>query len=90
MKTAQGTATGGAIYNQKNIKGVNASFLNNYTSGSNKLVLGGAVYTSSDMTFTAGGNNRFFSDNYTKDNLRGKNYNAIFVQHLFIIADNHV
>ena len=79
MKTAQGTATGGAIYNQKNIKGVNASFLNNYTSGSNKLVLGGAVYTSSDMTFTAGGNNRFFSDNYTKDNLRGKNYNAIFV-----------
>ena len=49
---------------------------------SDLLALGGAVYTSSDMTFSAGGKVRTISGNYTEDTKRGKNYNGLFVYKL--------
>ena len=79
VQTTSKEAFGGAVYNQKNIKSISGSFLGNHADDGTNPASGGAVYTSSDMTFTSGGENRFFSGNYTKDKLRGKNYNAVFV-----------
>ena len=75
-------ASGGAIYNSGTIGDITGDFLNNYAkrTSTTGLALGGAVYTTKDMTFTAGGEEHYMSGNYTEDSTRGKNYNAIFVR----------
>lgn len=70
---------GGAIYNKKStISNLSGSFKNNFAK-SNALALGGAIYTNSSMGFLADEQHNVFSGNYTEDNIRNKNYNAIFV-----------
>ena len=54
--------------------------------------LGGAVYVGEEngpLTFKSQNQNLFFSGNYTKDVVRGKNYNAIFLD-TYNLAINHV
>ena len=71
---------GGAIANFGNIDNISGSFIGNYakTNSSDSLALGGAIYTTSDLTFIADNDTNIFSGNYTQDK-RGKINNAIFV-----------
>lgn len=85
-------AIGGAISNNGTIGktdedgnligGIYGSFINNYakTESDSNLVLGGAVYTTTDMNFIADNKTNYFTGNYTKDPTQGKVENAIFVQ----------
>lgn len=102
--SAQTTAYGGAIYNTGTIgiatngtaKGISGSFLNNYavtTSGADSA-LGGAIYTTKDMLFSADGSTGTniaaaieFTGNYTKDST-GKTYNAIYISGARTISFN--
>ena len=84
---------GQAIYNSSNgtaiIGDITGNFLSNYVqylSKYSKLTLGGAVYSNANLSFTAKGKQRFFSGNYTNDQTRGKNYNALFVQSVTDLA----
>ena len=80
---------GGAIYNSGTIGDITGNFLSNYVqylSKYSKLTLGGAVYSNANLSFTAKGKQRFFSGNYTNDQTRGKNYNALFVQSVTDLA----
>ncbi len=73
---------GGALLNSGSIGFIYSSFLNNYTLTRNAQTgysYGGAVSTSKALTFSTGGTDRFFSENYTEDEIRGKNYNALFI-----------
>lgn len=86
------SAVGGAISNNGTIGktdedgnligGIYGSFINNYakTESDSNLVLGGAVYTTTDMNFIADNKTNYFTGNYTKDPTQGKVENAIFVQ----------
>ena len=69
---------GGAIYNGGNI-GLGGNFINNYAISANGIALGGAVYTTTNLVFVADNNTISFSGNYT-DDIRGKIYNAVFVE----------
>ena len=71
---------GGAIANFGNIDNISGSFIGNYakSNSSDYLALGGAIYTTSDLTFIADNDTNIFSGNYTQDK-RGKINNAIFV-----------
>ena len=75
---------GGAIYNQINgiIGKVTGDFISNYTENTadEENALGGAVSVNADMTFASGTKTHFISDNYTQDNIRGKIYNAFFME----------
>ena len=81
-QSKSGQTFGGAIMNGGTIGDITGDFIGNYakTSSTTRLALGGAVYTNKNMTFTAGGEERFISGNYTSDPTRDKNYNAIFVE----------
>ena len=71
---------GGAITSNSGINNISGSFINNFaaTDSSDYLALGGAIYTTSDLTFIADNDTNIFSGNYTQDK-RGKINNAIFV-----------
>ena len=72
----------GAMLNSGTIGYIRSSFFNNYALTQNNATAasrGGAVFTSAPITFNTAGKTRFFSGNYTQDNVRGKNYNAIYV-----------
>ena len=66
---------------------ISGNFLYNYAVKNDKYniqryALGGAVYVGEEngpLTFKSQNQNLFFSGNYTKDVVRGKNYNAIFL-----------
>ncbi len=77
--SSESSAYGGAIYNNGSIKSVSGNFVGNHTSAANLYALGGAVYTATDMTFLTNGNTFVLSGNYTTDDTRNKNYNALFV-----------
>ncbi len=76
---------GGAIYNEfdSTIKKISGNFINNYTQSDSKheYALGGAVFSQSKnaLTFSTDGKTYTFSGNYTKDQFRGKIYNAIYL-----------
>ena len=72
---------GGAIYNQGTIGSISGNFLNNSAKvNSDKLALGGAVFSQNvDLNFTADNRQSIFSGNTTED-YRGKLPNAIFVR----------
>ena len=75
------SAQGGAIHNSGSIGNISGNFIGNYAmneSGTN-IALGGAIFTTNDMTFSTQGETYFISGNYTKDNVHGKNYSALFV-----------
>ncbi len=71
---------GGAIASNSGINNISGSFINNFatTNSNDYLALGGAIYTTSDLTFIADNDTNIFSGNYTQDK-RGKINNAIFV-----------
>ncbi len=70
---------GGAIYNDGSITSVNGfSFTNNTVSGG-QLALGGAVYTSANMTFDSDGKYISFAGNSTQNAAGETTNNAIFV-----------
>ena len=73
-------AYGGAIYNSGTIGNITGSFINNYaqTTSDSALALGGAIYTTENLTITANNQPIEFTGNYTEDS-RGKTPNAIFV-----------
>ena len=82
------SAQGGALVNYvydfddtATIANITGSFIDNHAlaTADTSLALGGAVYMRRDLTFKTGGENKFFSGNYTEDKIRGKNYNAVFV-----------
>ena len=76
---------------------ITGNFLHNYAVKNDKYniqryALGGAVYVGEEngpLTFKSQNQNLFFSGNYTKDIVRGKNYNAIFLD-TYSLAINHV
>ena len=76
---------------------ITGNFLYNYAVKNDKYniqryALGGAVYVGEEngpLTFKSQNQNLFFSGNYTKDVVRGKNYNAIFLD-TYNLAINHV
>ena len=72
--------SGGAI-DAGNIDSITGNFLNNYakTTSSYYVAMGGAVDQGRQMRYKTGGEIRYFSGNYTEDNVRKKNYNALFV-----------
>ena len=75
------SASGGAIYNENGqIGAITGSFINNYaqTTSETALALGGAIYTTENLTITANNQPIEFTGNYTEDS-RGKTPNAIFV-----------
>ncbi len=75
------SAFGGAIYNDYGTIGdISGSFIGNYaeTFSDTRLAVGGAVYTASDMTFSADNKTIEFTGNYTKDS-RGEIPNAIWI-----------
>lgn len=81
---------GGALVNSGKAGNITGNFLRNYVEipeDTKLFALGGAVGLSSDTTFVAAGQSRFFSDNYTQDHHRGKLYNAVFVSNTW--AGNH-
>ena len=90
VSAVNGIAKGGAIYNENaTIGDITGNFLSNYVQHLSKysnLTLGGAVYSNANLSFTAKGKQRFFSGNYTNDQTRGKNYNALFVQSVTDLA----
>ena len=76
---------------------ITGNFLYNYAVKNDeynihRYALGGAVYVGEEngpLTFKSQNQNLFFSGNYTKDVVRGKNYNAIFLD-TYNLAINHV
>lgn len=76
---ANGFAQGGAIFNQGTINNISGSFIGNNAISESNLALGGAIYTTKSMLFTADDQTIFFSDNYTQDQIKGKISNAIFI-----------
>ena len=76
---------------------ITGNFLYNYAVKNDeyniqRYALGGAVYVGEEngpLTFKSQNQNLFFSGNYTKDVVRGKNYNAIFLD-TYSLAINHV
>lgn len=69
------------IYGKKQTGAITASFVNNYvkSESSDKFALGGAVFTSGDLTFAADNSDVVISGNYTEDS-RGKINNGIWVR----------
>ncbi len=81
MKDGASNAAGGAIYNDASIDNISGNFLNNYAQTiSMYYSLGGAVYTSRDMTFNSDADVHFMSGNYVQDGKHSKIYNALFVE----------
>ncbi len=81
MKDGASNAAGGAIYNDATIDNISGNFLNNYAQTSSMYYsLGGAVYTSRDMTFNSDADVHFMSGNYVQDGKHSKIYNALFVE----------
>ena len=74
-------AMGGAIWNNGTIGDIQGSFRNNHAHSTteNNFAVGGAVFTRSDIQFTADNFKSVFSGNYTED-YRGKINNAIFTR----------
>ena len=82
INTKNGKAYGGAIYNSGIIDEISGTFKDNYvfSEGTDKnLALGGAIYSTKDLTITSGKNGTLFSGNYTLLNNRDRNYNAIYI-----------
>ena len=82
INTKNGKAYGGAIYNSGIIDEISGTFKDNYvfSEGTNaNLTLGGAIYSTKDLTVTSGKNGTLFSGNYTLLNNRDRNYNAIYI-----------
>lgn len=82
INTKNGKAYGGAIYNSGIIDEISGTFKDNYVFSEgtdNNLVLGGAIYSTKDLTITSGKNGTLFSGNYTLLNNRDRNYNAIYI-----------
>ena len=82
INTKNGKAYGGAIYNSGIIDEISGTFKNNYvfSEGTDaNLALGGAIYSTKDLTITSGKNGTLFSGNYTLLNNGDRNYNAIYI-----------
>lgn len=82
INTKNGKAYGGAIYNSGKIDEISGTFKDNYvfSEGTDtNLALGGAIYSTKDLTVTSGKNGTLFSGNYTLLNNRDRNYNAIYI-----------
>ena len=82
INTKNGKAYGGAIYNSGIIDEISGTFKDNYVFSEgtdNNLALGGAIYSTKDLTITSGKNGTLFSGNYTLLNDGDKNYNAIYI-----------
>ncbi len=82
INTKNGKAYGGAIYNSGIIDEISGTFKDNYvfSEGTNaNLTLGGAIYSTKDLTITSGKNGTLFSGNYTLLNIGDRNYNAIYI-----------
>ncbi len=76
----KGFVYGGAIFNEGVMGNVSANFIDNYAQTTQKyLALGGAVFSGKDITLISEKNTSFFSGNYTKDDIRGKHYNALYL-----------
>jgi hypothetical protein len=60
---------------------INGDFVGNYAKSDNlsSVALGGAINNTGTITLVADGKDIEFTGNYTEDNVRGKIYNAIFV-----------
>ena len=85
-------AYGGAIYNSGTIGNITGSFINNYaqTTSDSALALGGAIYTTKNLTITANNQPIEFTNNYTQDPTQGKIPNAIFVNTSYSTPDSPV
>lgn len=82
INTKNGKAYGGAIYNSGKIDEISGTFKDNYVFSEgtdNNLALGGAIYSTKDLTVTSGKNGTLFSGNYTLLNDGNRNYNAIYI-----------
>ncbi len=82
INTKNGKAYGGAIYNSGIIDEISGTFKDNYVFSegmNNNLALGGAIYSTKDLTVTSGKNGTLFSGNYTLLNDGDRNYNAIYI-----------
>ena len=82
INTKNGKAYGGAIYNSGIIDEISGTFKDNYVFSDgtdNNLALGGAIYSTKDLTVTSGKNGTLFSGNYTLLNNGNRNYNAIYI-----------
>ena len=82
INTKNGKAYGGAIYNSGIIDEISGTFKDNYVFSEgtdNNLALGGAIYSTKDLTITSGKNGTLFSGNYTLLNNGNRNYNAIYI-----------
>ena len=82
INTKNGKAYGGAIYNTGIIKDISGTFEDNYVFSegtSANLALGGAIYSTKDLTITSGKHGTLFSGNYTLQNIGERNYNAIYI-----------
>ena len=82
INTKNGKAYGGAIYNTGIIEDISGNFLDNYVFSegtSANLALGGAIYSTKDLTITSGKSGTLFSGNYTLQNIGDRNYNAIYI-----------
>ena len=82
INTKNGKAYGGAIYNSGIIDEISGTFKDNYVFSDgtdNNLALGGAIYSTKDLTITSGKNGTLFSGNYTLLNNGNRNYNAIYI-----------
>lgn len=82
INTKNGKAYGGAIYNSGIIDEISGTFKDNYVFSEgtdNNLALGGAIYSTKDLTITSGKNGTLFSGNYTLLNDGDRNYNAIYI-----------
>lgn len=74
------TVSGGAIYNKGSITDgiINSNFINNSATAENGTALGGAIYSSKDLTIIADNFTSEIKNNYTKDK-NGKNGNSIYI-----------
>lgn len=74
------TVSGGAIYNKGSITDgiINSSFINNSATAENGTALGGAIYSSKDLTIIADNFTSEIKNNYTEDK-NGKNGNSIYI-----------
>ena len=82
INTKNGKAYGGAIYNTGTIEDISGTFEDNYVFSegtSANLALGGAIYSTKDLTITSGKSGTLFSGNYTLQNAGERNYNAIYI-----------
>lgn len=82
INTKNGKAYGGAIYNTGTIEDISGTFEDNYVFSegtSANLALGGAIYSTKDLTITSGKHGTLFSGNYTLQNIGDRNYNAIYI-----------